>query len=81
MRRMYKVNPFRPSPSHSATESQSFRFSVNIFSLFPSLRGPEKKKKFQRGSIPLSVAQSSKCVVRYSYYNISVFHIFYWTVL
>ena len=29
---LYKLNPFRPSPSHSATYSQSFRFSVKIFS-------------------------------------------------
>jgi len=34
-----QINPFIPSPSHSATESQSFRLSVNFFSLF-SL-GPE----------------------------------------
>jgi hypothetical protein len=27
-----EMNPFRTSPSYSATESQSFRFSVNIFS-------------------------------------------------
>jgi len=28
-----RINPCRPSPSHSATESQSFWFSVQIFSL------------------------------------------------
>jgi len=33
-----QINPFRTIPSHSATESQSFRFSVNIFSR-PALRG------------------------------------------
>jgi hypothetical protein len=27
-----QINPFRPSPSHSVTDSQSFRFSVKIFS-------------------------------------------------
>jgi hypothetical protein len=27
-----QINPFRPSPSHSAVESQSLRFSVKIFS-------------------------------------------------
>ena len=29
---MYMLTPFRPSPRHPATESQSFLFSVNIFS-------------------------------------------------
>ena len=29
-----KINSFRPSPSHSATDSRSFRFSVKIFSQF-----------------------------------------------
>ena len=27
-----QINPFRPSPSHSATERQSFRFSVKMIS-------------------------------------------------
>jgi hypothetical protein len=27
-----QINPFRPSPSYSATESQSFRFTIKIFS-------------------------------------------------
>jgi hypothetical protein len=27
-----QINPFRPSPSRSATDSQSFRFSVKMFS-------------------------------------------------
>jgi len=29
---MYILTPFRPSPRHPATKSQSFLFSVNIFS-------------------------------------------------
>ena len=40
--RLYKL-PFRPSLSHSATESQSFRCSVNIFRWSVLARGHEKK--------------------------------------
>jgi len=28
-----QINPFIPSPSHSTTENQSFRFSVKIYGL------------------------------------------------
>ena len=35
-----KINSFRSSPSHSTTGSQSFRFSLNIFSLSAMGRGP-----------------------------------------
>jgi hypothetical protein len=35
------MNPFRPIPSHSATESQSLRFSVKIFRLSPLDGGRE----------------------------------------
>jgi hypothetical protein len=34
-----QISPLRPSPSYSATESKSFRFSVKGFRL---ARGPEK---------------------------------------
>jgi hypothetical protein len=37
-----KFKPFQPSPTHSATESQSFRSSVNIFSLFALPKGAKK---------------------------------------
>jgi hypothetical protein len=37
-----QINPFTPSPSHSATDSQSFRFIVKIFSRSALARGPEK---------------------------------------
>ena len=36
-----QINPYRPSPSHSATESQSFRFSVNIFGRSAPAGGPK----------------------------------------
>jgi hypothetical protein len=36
-----QINPFRPTPSHSATRGQSFRFSVRIFSRSAIARGPE----------------------------------------
>jgi len=36
------MNPFRPIPSHSATESQSFRFSVKIFRRSPLDGGRER---------------------------------------
>ena len=36
-----KINPLRPSPSHSATESQSFRFSVQIFRRSALAGGPD----------------------------------------
>jgi hypothetical protein len=39
-----QINPFTPRPSHSATDSQSFRCSVNIFSL-SSHAGEAQKKK------------------------------------
>jgi hypothetical protein len=52
-----KINPFRPSPSHSATESQSsdivYRFLVG-----PPLLG-DRTKFFRRGPNPLSVALSA----------------------
>lgn len=31
VRRLYKLALFRPTPRHSATESQSFRFNINTF--------------------------------------------------
>lgn len=37
-----QINPFRPSPSESATENQSFRFSLKIFRLSALAGGPEK---------------------------------------
>jgi hypothetical protein len=50
-----QINPFRPSPSHSATESQSFRFGVKIFRR-SALVGRPKKIFFHQGPSPLSVA-------------------------
>ena len=44
-----QINPFRPSPSHPATESQCFRFSVNNFSqssLVGKRRGGGRKMFF-----------------------------------
>ena len=44
-----QINPFTASPSHSATDSQSFRCSVNIFSLSSHAgEAPKKKKNFTR---------------------------------
>ena len=48
-----QINPFRPSPTYSATENQYFRFSVNIFSRF-ALAGGARKKFFSPN--PLSAA-------------------------
>ena len=42
-----QINPFRPSPNHSATKSQSFTFSVNIFR-GPTLAGAPEKIFSQR---------------------------------
>jgi hypothetical protein len=36
-----QIDPFRPTPSHSATGGQSFQFSVRIFSRSAIARGPE----------------------------------------
>jgi hypothetical protein len=49
-----QIHAFRPNPSHSATDSQSFRFSVKIFS-WSALDGGQKKY-FHRGPNPLSAA-------------------------
>jgi len=35
-----QINPFRQIPSHSATDSQSFRFQVAIFSRSALAEGP-----------------------------------------
>jgi hypothetical protein len=48
-----QINPFITSPSYSATDSQSFRFSVNIFSR-PTVRGGDFPPN--RGPNPLSTA-------------------------
>jgi hypothetical protein len=37
-----QINPFRPSPSHYATDSQSFQFNIKIFSLSAFAWGPQK---------------------------------------
>jgi hypothetical protein len=50
-----QINPFRPSPSHCATESQYFRFSVKNFNLSALVGGPEKIF-FYRFPNPLSAA-------------------------
>ena len=39
---LVQANPFRPSPSHSATKSLSFRFSVKTFSRFTLAAGAQK---------------------------------------
>jgi hypothetical protein len=36
-----QLNPYRPRPSHFATESQSYRFSVKIVAGPPLLGGPK----------------------------------------
>ena len=36
-----QINPFRPRPNHSATQNQSFRFSVKIFRRSTLARGPK----------------------------------------
>lgn len=46
-----QISPFRPSPSHSATESYSFGFSVNICS-WSTLAG----RHFSPGPKPVSAA-------------------------
>ena len=38
--RLYELTHFRQSPSHSATDSQSFRFRANIFSPSAPPAGP-----------------------------------------
>jgi len=38
-----QINTLRPNPSHSATESQALRFSVNIVTPFMLTRGVKKK--------------------------------------
>jgi hypothetical protein len=43
----YMLTPFRPSPRHLATDSQSFLFSVNIFS--HSAFGGGTRKNFSPG--------------------------------
>jgi hypothetical protein len=52
-----QINPFRPSPSHPSTDSQSFRFCVNIFS--QSTLGGRKLENFfvNRGQNPQSAAR------------------------
>ena len=49
-----QINPFRPSPCHSATETRSFRFSVKIFGRSDLARAPDKL--FQWSLNPLSAA-------------------------
>jgi len=46
-----QVNLFIPSPSHCVTESQSFWFSIKIFSRSALVGGP--KNAFHRGQNPL----------------------------
>ena len=46
---MYMLTPFRPNPRHPATESQSFLFSVNIFSHSAFGGGGAGKKLFSPG--------------------------------
>lgn len=41
-----QINPFRPSTSHSATDRQSCRFSVKIFSLFAIAGVGEERGQF-----------------------------------
>ena len=53
-----QINPFRPSPSHPANESQPFRLSVEIFSRFALAKEPEKV--FHRGPNPLLSALKLK---------------------
>jgi hypothetical protein len=50
-----QINPFRPSPSHSAIEIQPFRFSVKNFSRSALIGGTEKYF-FHRSPTPLSAA-------------------------
>jgi hypothetical protein len=47
---MTQINLFRPTPSHSATDSQYIRFCIQIFSWYALARGPEKK--FPPGNEP-----------------------------
>jgi hypothetical protein len=49
-----QINPFRPSPSHSATETRSFRFSVKIFGRSALAGAPDKL--FHWGLNPISAA-------------------------
>jgi len=53
-----QINPFRPRPNPSATNSQSFRFSVKIFSHPLLLEGP-KFFFFHRGPNLLSAILTS----------------------
>ena len=61
-----QINPFRPSPSHSATQSQSFRFSVKIFSRSALAGGARKKIWGARTRCRLSngnvSCNSSECI-------------------
>jgi hypothetical protein len=47
------INPIRPCPSYSATDSQSFQFSVNIFSWFTLPGRGGRPKKIFTGPKPI----------------------------
>lgn len=51
-----QINPLRPSLSYSATDSQSFRFSVKIFSRYAIAGGGGPKNLFHWDPDPLPAA-------------------------
>jgi hypothetical protein len=62
-----QINSFSPNPSHSATASQSFRFTVQIFSRsgLAGLRGRGGGEMFfYRGPDALSAAMQPHCFMR-----------------
>jgi hypothetical protein len=70
-----QINPFRPRPSHSATESQSFRFSVKILSRSAVAARPEES--FHQVSKPLAAAPVSMGTFPYTVGNIMKDTVFY----
>ena len=70
-----KINPFKPRPSHSTTESQSFRHNVKILGRSAVAAGPEKKNR--QVSKPLATALVSIVTFPYTVRNTvkdTVFH-------
>jgi len=58
-----QINPFSPSPSHSTTASQSFRYIAKIFSRFGLAGGRGRGNFFHRSPDPLSVAMQPHCFI------------------